>query len=110
MGLMRHMVLCLLAMVFVAEHTARLRGKKSGGDTGAGEPGTGRSEPVLDAKEARDDGSEQRAADHRAPPVSQCAVSTSEEGQTNGRTHQEEATTAQTKTQKTIYSEVYVAL
>ena len=109
-GLMRHMVLCLLAMVFVAEHTARLRGKKSGGDTGAGEPGTGRSEPVLDAKEARDDGSEQRAADHRAPPVSQCAVSTSEEGQTDGRTHQEEATTAQTKTQKTIYSEVYVAL
>lgn len=109
-GLMRHMVLCLLAMVFVAEHTDRLRGGKSGGDAGAGEPGAGGGEPVLDAKAARDDGPQQRSASDRAPPVSQRAGSTSEEGQTNGRTQPEEAATAQTKTQQTIYSEIYIAL
>jgi SRSO17 transposase len=35
-GLMRHQVLCLLMLTFVAEHTQRLRGKKSRGDEGAG--------------------------------------------------------------------------
>jgi len=30
-GLMRHQVLCLLMLTFVAEHTQRLRGEKSGG-------------------------------------------------------------------------------
>ena len=75
-GLMRHMVLCLLGMVFVAEHTAQLRGKKSRDNNGAGEPGTGGSEPVIAAKAARNNGSEQRAADHSAPPVSERPGST----------------------------------
>jgi SRSO17 transposase len=35
-GLMRHQTLCLLMLTFVASHTERLRGKKSGGDDGAG--------------------------------------------------------------------------
>jgi SRSO17 transposase len=35
-GLMRHQTLCLLMLSFVAEHTQRLRGEKSGGDDGAG--------------------------------------------------------------------------
>jgi SRSO17 transposase len=35
-GLMRHQALCLLMLSFVAEHTQRLRGEKSGGDDGAG--------------------------------------------------------------------------
>jgi SRSO17 transposase len=34
-ALMRHLNLCLVAMNFVAEHTERLRGEKSGGDDGA---------------------------------------------------------------------------
>jgi len=39
-GLMRHLVLCLLTLAFVAEQTERLRGeKKSGGNPGAGVPG-----------------------------------------------------------------------
>jgi SRSO17 transposase len=109
-GLMRHMVLCLLAMVFVAEHTDRLRGKKSRDNDGASEPSVGGSESVLDANEARDDGPEQRSAGHRAPPVSQRASSTSEEGQTTGRTQPQEAATAQTKTQQTIHCEIGVAL
>jgi SRSO17 transposase len=38
-ALMRHLSLCLTAMGFVAEHTERLRGEKSGVDDGAGVPG-----------------------------------------------------------------------
>lgn len=34
-ALMRHLTLCLLMMGFVAEQAARLRGEKSGGDSGA---------------------------------------------------------------------------
>src|SRR5262249_46295094 len=43
-GMMRHQVLCLLLTTFAAEHAQRLRGGKSGGDDGAGEPG---HEPTL---------------------------------------------------------------
>src|SRR4051794_20562894 len=35
-ALMRHQTLCLLMLTFVAEHTQRLRGEKSGSDDGAG--------------------------------------------------------------------------
>src|SRR5258708_4568398 len=43
-ALMRHMILCLIVMSFVAEHTDRLRGGKSGDHDGAGVPS---SEPAL---------------------------------------------------------------
>jgi SRSO17 transposase len=46
-ALMRHMSLCLVAMTFVAEHTDRLREKKSRGDSGAGVPGHGSGVPEL---------------------------------------------------------------
>jgi SRSO17 transposase len=51
-ALLRHMSLCLVAMGFAAEHTERLREKKSGGDTGAGVPGAAGGEPALAAAEA----------------------------------------------------------
>jgi SRSO17 transposase len=35
-ALLRHQTLCLLMLTFVAEHTQRLRGEKSGSDDGAG--------------------------------------------------------------------------
>jgi SRSO17 transposase len=35
-GLLRHLILCLLSMIFVAGQTERLRGEKPGGNTGAG--------------------------------------------------------------------------
>lgn len=38
-GLMRHMILCHLVMMFVAEHTDRLRGEKSGSHPRTGGPG-----------------------------------------------------------------------
>jgi SRSO17 transposase len=43
-ALMRHMILCMLVMGFVAEHTDRLRGEKPGDHAGAGVPST---EPTL---------------------------------------------------------------
>ena len=38
-GLMRHLILCLVVLGFVAIKTDRLRGEKSAGDDGAGVPG-----------------------------------------------------------------------
>jgi SRSO17 transposase len=43
-ALMRHQTLCLLMLTFVAEHTQRLRGEKSGSDHGAG---VQRAEPAV---------------------------------------------------------------
>jgi SRSO17 transposase len=43
-ALMRHMILCLMVMGFVAEHTDRLRGEKSGDHDGASVPS---AEPAL---------------------------------------------------------------
>jgi SRSO17 transposase len=51
-ALMRHMSLCLVAMGFAAEHTERLRKKKSGGDTGASVPCAACGEPALAAAAA----------------------------------------------------------
>ena len=41
-GLMRHLVLCLAVVGFVALRAAELRGEKPGGDAGAGVPGAQR--------------------------------------------------------------------
>jgi SRSO17 transposase len=43
-GLMRHLILCLVVLSFVAIHTDRLRGKKPGRDDGADLPGV---EPAM---------------------------------------------------------------
>jgi SRSO17 transposase len=45
-GLVRHLILCLVVLSFVALHTDRLRGEKSRRDTGAGLPGV---EPAVPA-------------------------------------------------------------
>jgi SRSO17 transposase len=42
-ALVRHLILALIVLGFVAKHTERLRGKKSGGDAGAGVPGLERA-------------------------------------------------------------------
>lgn len=67
-GLMRHQTLCLLMLTFVAGHTERLRGEKSGGDDGAGLRG---AEPALAGVAggtAGDDTPRPQARDHRLPP------------------------------------------
>lgn len=43
-ALMRHLILCLLVLGFVADHTDRLRGEKPGDHAGAGVPG---AEPAV---------------------------------------------------------------
>jgi len=42
-GLMRHLMLALVVLGFVATQTERLRGEKSTGDSGAGMPGVKRA-------------------------------------------------------------------
>jgi len=46
-GLMRHMTLCQLMMLFIAEQTNRMRGEKSAGDDGADRPSTQRGMPIM---------------------------------------------------------------
>jgi hypothetical protein len=46
-GLMRHMILCQLVMLFVAEQTTRLRGEKSGPDDGTDRAGLEHAVPIL---------------------------------------------------------------
>lgn len=48
-GLLRHMVLCQLVLLFVAEQTTRLRGEKSAGDNGADRAGVEHPVPRLAA-------------------------------------------------------------
>jgi SRSO17 transposase len=68
-GLMRHLTLCLVTLTFAAGETARLRGEKSGGDTGAGVPGPelglhGMAEPV-----AGDGRTAEHVRDHLVSPA-----------------------------------------
>jgi SRSO17 transposase len=53
-SLMRHLALCLVVLAFVALHTRRLRGEKSGGDGGAGVPGADLGLPRIPAAAAGD--------------------------------------------------------
>jgi SRSO17 transposase len=46
-GLMRHMTLCDLVLLFCAEQTDRLRGEKPGGDGGADRPGAEHAVPRV---------------------------------------------------------------
>ncbi len=52
-GLMRHMTLCQLVLLFAAEQTDRLRGEKPAGDDRADGPGIERAVPRLAASQLR---------------------------------------------------------
>jgi SRSO17 transposase len=54
-SLLRHMILCLLVMGFVAEHTDRLRGEKSGAHDGASVPSAEPALPDLADQSPRND-------------------------------------------------------
>ena len=54
-SLKRHLALCLVALAFVAQHTLRLRGEKSGGHDGAGLPSAGGGVLGIPAPTARND-------------------------------------------------------
>jgi SRSO17 transposase len=68
-ALMRHMILCLIVMGFVAEHTDRLRGEKSGDHDGASVPGTEPTLPNLARESAQDNGSKAHGRGHRLSPA-----------------------------------------
>lgn len=93
-ALMRHLSLCLLALGFVAEHTQRLRGEKSGADDGAGLPGAARAEPGLAAAAAGDDRPGLRAGHHRVSPGPQPGRARVEEEKDPRRPDPEEAAAA----------------
>jgi SRSO17 transposase len=68
-GLMRHQTLCLLMLTFVAGHTQRLRGEKSGGNDGAGVQRLELVEPGMAGAAARHESARTQAGQHRLSPA-----------------------------------------
>jgi SRSO17 transposase len=109
-ALMRHLSLCLVALTFVAIHTERLRGEKSGGDGGAGVPGAEGVVPGLAAAAAADERGRRCAGDHPVPPAAEPDRQTlPEEAPARGAGPEESPATA-TKTTKTMHSKITLAL
>jgi SRSO17 transposase len=67
-GLMRHMTLCQLVLLFAAEQTDRLRGEKPGGDRRADGPGLERRVPVLARTPVHAVAGRTRRVRHPVPP------------------------------------------
>lgn len=70
-ALMRHQILCLLMLTFVADHTERLRGEKSGGDDGAGVRGPEPTERGVAGASAGDEPPPASVGDDPLPPAAQ---------------------------------------
>jgi SRSO17 transposase len=70
-GLMRHQTLCLLMLTFVAGHTERLRGEKSGGDDGADLQCVEPAEPGVAGGAPGDHSPPAQAGHHRLPPATE---------------------------------------
>ena len=68
-ALMRHMILCLIVMGFVAEHTDRIRGKKSGDHDGTSMPGAEPALPDLADESPPDNRSSPHGRGHRLSPA-----------------------------------------
>jgi SRSO17 transposase len=66
-GLVRHLLLALIVLGFVAEHTQRLRGEKPAGDDGASVPGAERTVPAAVPPSSR---SERRQSGRPGDPLS----------------------------------------
>ena len=70
-AMMRHQMLCLLMLTFVAGHTERLRGKKSGGDDGASVQCVEPAEPGVAGEPSWDNSPRTQARDHRLSPAAE---------------------------------------
>jgi SRSO17 transposase len=70
-GLARHLVLCCVALGFVALHAERLRGEKPGGGAGAGVPGAQRAVRAALGAAAGDEPAAARGGSHPVPPVAE---------------------------------------
>ena len=69
-GLLRHMILCQVVMLFVAEQTTRLRGEKSGDHAGADRPGAQHRLSAVAGASAQVDRYRTRRHRHPASPSS----------------------------------------
>jgi len=101
-ALLRHMTLCLITLGFVAEHTERLRKKKSGSNDGAGVRSDGRSVPKLAETSARHERSAVSAGCHRLPPAPERYRPHLQEAKDSYRERTEKTATPSPKTKKTI--------
>lgn len=72
-GLVRHLILTLIVLGFVAVHTERLRGEKPGGDSGAGVPGVERGVPPPVPAATPDGRRATRRRGHPVPPAAERA-------------------------------------
>lgn len=97
-ALVRHMSLCVATMAFVAEHTQRLRGEKSGGDGGAGVPGVGVPEPGVAGRVPPDRRPRECVGGHRVSPASQSSCHTVQTKTHRATTQTQEATETKAKT------------
>jgi len=68
-ALMRHMILCLVVMGFVAEQTDRLRGEKSGDHDRASVPSAEPALPDLARELPTDNGTRAHGHGHRLSPA-----------------------------------------
>jgi SRSO17 transposase len=109
-GLLRHLSLSLVALSFVAEHTARLRGEKSRGDDGAGVRGPQPGMRGLAGGAAADEQTGVEAQGHDLSPGPQPRrPRVQKEEKTRGPDPQEAPATPTKKT-KPIDRQVKVAL
>jgi SRSO17 transposase len=90
-ALMRHMSLCVATLVFVAEHTQRLRGEKSPGDGRAGVPRSGGAQHRMAGAQPR----------HQPPDMDVGSGHLSPAPQSRGHRVQKTADRDTTQTQKT---------
>ena len=109
-ALMRHLSLSLLALAFVAEHTERLRGGKSGDNAGASVPRAGRGHPELAAWAAPNQRTPTGVGQHYLPPGAQPSRACRQAEEAARRPGPEKAPATPTKTQKPIHSKIKVAL
>jgi SRSO17 transposase len=70
-GLIRHLILALVVLGFVAVHTERLRGEKPARDRGAGVPGAERAMPGVIPPSARRPGVTTHERSHPLPPATE---------------------------------------
>lgn len=68
-ALMRHMILCLIVMGFIAEHTDRMRGEKSRDHDGASVPSAEPALPDLADEPPQDNRSRTHGRGHRLSPA-----------------------------------------
>ena len=68
-GLMRHLILCLVTLTFAAGQAARLRGEKSRGNAGAGVPGVEPAVRGVAGRPAGDDAFAVHGGRHRLSPA-----------------------------------------